>query len=61
LNWRVDRIRPTEVVLAREDPTAPNRPAITRVIPLYDPSELEKQEEAESIMNGGEDESGEAQ
>lgn len=34
LNWRVDRIRPGEVVLTREDPTAPNRPPLTRVIPL---------------------------
>jgi type IV pilus assembly protein PilP len=35
LNWRVDRIRPDEVVLAREDPTAPNKPPLTRVLPLY--------------------------
>ncbi len=34
LNWRVDRIRENEVVLTREDPTAPNRPPLTRVIPL---------------------------
>lgn len=34
LNWRVDRIRPDEVVLAREDPTAPDRPPLTRLIPL---------------------------
>src|SRR6201999_776979 len=26
LNWRVDRIRENEVVLAREDPTGPDRP-----------------------------------
>jgi type IV pilus assembly protein PilP len=36
LNWRIDRIRNGEVVLAREDPTAPNRPPLTRVIPLHD-------------------------
>lgn len=36
LNWRVDRIRPGEVVLTREDPTAPNRPPLTRVIPLHE-------------------------
>jgi type IV pilus assembly protein PilP len=36
LNWRIDRIRDNEVVLAREDPTAPNRPPLTRVIPLHD-------------------------
>lgn len=35
LNWRVDRIRPGEVILVREDPTAPGRPPLTRVIPLY--------------------------
>lgn len=35
LNWRVDRIRVDEVVLAREDPSAPNRPPLTRVIPLH--------------------------
>lgn len=34
LNWRVDRIRPNEIVLTREDPTAPNRPPLTRVMPL---------------------------
>lgn len=35
LNWRVDRIRANEVVLSREDPTAPDRPALTRVLPLH--------------------------
>jgi hypothetical protein len=35
LNWRVDRIRDNEVVLAREDPTGPNRPPLTQVIPLH--------------------------
>jgi type IV pilus assembly protein PilP len=39
LNWRIDRIRPGEVVLTREDPTAPNRPPLTRVIALHDSSE----------------------
>lgn len=34
LNWRVDRIRPNEIVLTREDPTAPNRPPLTRVLLL---------------------------
>jgi type IV pilus assembly protein PilP len=38
LNWRVDRIRPEEVVLTREDPTAPNRPPLTRVMPLREES-----------------------
>jgi hypothetical protein len=34
LNWRVHRIRENEVVLTREDPTDPNHPPLTRVIPL---------------------------
>jgi type IV pilus assembly protein PilP len=34
LNWRVDRIRENEVVLTRDDPTAPDRPPLTRIIPL---------------------------
>jgi len=36
LNWRVDRIRVNEVVLAREDPSAPNRPPLIKVIPLHE-------------------------
>ncbi|MFW6049993.1 MAG: pilus assembly protein PilP [Myxococcota bacterium] len=40
LNWRVDRIRENEVVLAREDPTAPDRPPLTRVLTLYSEDEL---------------------
>lgn len=39
LNWRVERIREDAIVLSREDPTAPNRPPLTREIPLHDPSE----------------------
>lgn len=39
LNWRVDRIRAHEIVLTREDPTAPNRPPLTRVIPLREEGE----------------------
>lgn len=42
LNWRVDRIRPNEVVLSRDDPTEPNRPPLNRVIPL-------REEEEESL------------
>ena len=34
LNWRVHRIRDNEVVLIREDPTDPTRPALTKVITL---------------------------
>lgn len=36
LNWRIERIRDNEVVLLREDPSAPGRPPLTRVIPLHD-------------------------
>ncbi|MEM9075306.1 MAG: hypothetical protein AAGE52_42810, partial [Myxococcota bacterium] len=46
LNWRVARIRTGEVVLTRDDPTGPDRPPLTRVIPLYeegeDPLELRR-------------------
>ncbi len=38
LNWRVDRIRPNEVVLSRDDPTE-DGPALTRVIPLHEDEE----------------------
>jgi len=41
INWRVDRIRDTEVVLAREDPSGPNRPPLTRVIPLHEKTQGE--------------------
>ena len=34
INWRVDRIRPGDVVLVREDPANPDVPSATRVIPL---------------------------
>lgn len=34
INWRVDRIRPSDVVLIREDPSNPDVPSATRVIPL---------------------------
>ncbi len=40
LNWRVDRIRPGSVVLTREDPTAPDKPPLTRVMPLHEGGEL---------------------
>jgi type IV pilus assembly protein PilP len=35
LNWRIERIRENEVILAREDPSAPGRPPLTRVLPLH--------------------------
>jgi len=39
INWRIERIRENEVVIAREDPTGPNRPPLTRVIPLHEKKE----------------------
>jgi len=41
LNWRVDRIRPSEVVLTRTDPSAPDQPPLTRSIPLHQEGEAE--------------------
>ncbi len=35
LNWRVERIRPTEVVLSRDDPSTPNAASLHKIIPLY--------------------------
>ncbi|HKO51025.1 MAG TPA: pilus assembly protein PilP [Polyangiaceae bacterium] len=40
INWRVDRIRPSDVVLIREDPSNPDVPSATRVIPLRPEDEL---------------------
>lgn len=34
INWRIDRIRPDDIVLVREDPQNPDVPSATRVIPL---------------------------
>lgn len=34
INWRVDRIRDSDIVLVREDPANPDVPSATRVIPL---------------------------
>ncbi len=42
LNWRVDRIRANEVVLAREDPTGPNRPPLIQIIPLHPVDETQQ-------------------
>jgi type IV pilus assembly protein PilP len=40
INWRVDRIRSSDVVLVREDPSNPDVPSATRVI-LLRPEEAE--------------------
>jgi type IV pilus assembly protein PilP len=39
VNWRVDRIRPSDVVFVREDPSHPEIPPTTRVIALRTPEE----------------------
>jgi type IV pilus assembly protein PilP len=44
LNWRVDRIRPSDVVLIREDPAQPAIPPATRVIQLHPESEKQSEE-----------------
>jgi type IV pilus assembly protein PilP len=36
LNWRVDRIRDTEVVLTRQDPSDPSRTPLSRIISMRD-------------------------
>jgi type IV pilus assembly protein PilP len=44
LNWRIDRIRETEVVLMREDPGGPERAPHVRVLPLHE-EEVEEERE----------------
>ncbi|MCS6857226.1 MAG: hypothetical protein NZM37_05905 [Sandaracinaceae bacterium] len=39
LNWRVERISPSEIVISREDPEGKGRFSLTRVIPLHEPEE----------------------
>ena len=34
INWRVERIRESDIVLVRDDPTNPDVPSATRIIPL---------------------------
>ena len=34
INWRIDRIRPADVVFVREDPSHPEIPPTTRVVAL---------------------------
>jgi len=40
VNWRVDRIRPNDVVFVREDPSRPDVPATTRILSLRTAEEL---------------------
>jgi type IV pilus assembly protein PilP len=39
VNWRVDRVRDSDVVMIREDPARPNIAPTTRVIPLHPETE----------------------
>ncbi|MGA7121303.1 MAG: pilus assembly protein PilP [Polyangiaceae bacterium] len=48
LNWRIDRIRPGDVVLIREDPAQPAIPPATRIVPLHP----EADKEAEGLSPG---------
>ena len=48
VNWRVDRIRPGDVVLVREDPTNPDVPSATRVVPLHQEGEMDLLEQIEN-------------
>jgi len=34
LNWRIERIRDTDMVLVRDDPSNPDVPSATRIVPL---------------------------
>jgi type IV pilus assembly protein PilP len=43
LNWRVERIRPGDVVLIREDPAQPAIPPATRIVPLHPENEKDGQ------------------
>lgn len=42
LNWRVDRVRPSDLVLVREDPAQPGVPPATKVIPLHPEEQSQK-------------------
>jgi type IV pilus assembly protein PilP len=40
VNWKIDRIRPTDLVFVREDPARPQIPRSTRIMPLYPAGEV---------------------
>lgn len=42
INWKVDRIRDSDVVFVREDPSNPDVPSATKVIPLHPEADEEK-------------------
>jgi type IV pilus assembly protein PilP len=35
INWRIDKIRSEDIVLAREDPASPGGTPVTRILPLH--------------------------
>jgi type IV pilus assembly protein PilP len=41
VTWRVDRIRENDLILVRDDPTNPEVPSSTRVIPLHTEDEVQ--------------------
>lgn len=43
VNWRVDRIRPNDVVFVREDPSRPDVPPTTRVLSMRSEDEMDQQ------------------
>jgi type IV pilus assembly protein PilP len=42
INWRVERIRNSDIVLVRDDPSNPDVPSSTRIIPLRAESDQEQ-------------------
>jgi len=48
VNWRVDRIRDGDVVFVRDDPSNPEAPSATRVVPLRADDEVVPTEGADS-------------
>lgn len=50
VHWRVDRIRPNDVVFIREDPQNPDVPVARRVMPLRTDEEIAA---AEALANSG--------
>jgi type IV pilus assembly protein PilP len=44
IHWRVDRVRDSDVVMVREDPSNPDVPSATRVVPLHTDDVIEPTE-----------------
>jgi type IV pilus assembly protein PilP len=56
VNWRVDRIRDGDLVLVRDDPSNPDVPSATRVIPLEIGASFDSGEKEQDSQAGIEDE-----